>query len=409
MTELQCPRCGNVIPSDSPTCPYCESSGIANETQTAENLRTPHEAFEMFASNSDVSEQAQNRIGPDANKLHEREPEYVYDQTYMRRRHEAETNNLLVLVPFNEDHIARLQEAAGPGWRIEQHPQGLPNDKLESALKRADAVIGEPDPRVLYAEGAHLKLVQMTWAGTDKYTRSGLPFPDGVPLCSAVGGFGHIISQYVVAQTLSIMQNLPGYRAQQLAGVWADRGPVASLEGANVLVFGAGDIGGHIAKRMSGFDAHVTGVCRNAAEPRPWFGRLATLEGAETLLPEADVVACCIPNTDETAHYLDERRLRLMKAEAVLVNVGRGNFVDNLALARVLAEGHLRGAALDVTDPEPLPSGHPLWHEPRCTITPHVSGGSFGRHPGTENRICDICCENLRRLNVGEPLVNRVL
>ena len=97
-----------------------------------------------------------------------------------------------------------------------------------------------------------------------------------------------------------------------------------------------------------------------------------------------------------------------MRPGAVLVNVGRGNFVDCDALADVLAAGAIRGAALDVTSPEPLPADHPLWAEPRCVITPHVSGGSFGRHRQTEDNICAICCDNLRALRTGAALRNLV-
>lgn len=97
-----------------------------------------------------------------------------------------------------------------------------------------------------------------------------------------------------------------------------------------------------------------------------------------------------------------------MKPDAVLVNVGRGNFVDCDALAEVLAAGHLRGAALDVTSPEPLPAGHPLWQEPRCVITPHVAGGSLGRNPQTEDNLCAICCRNLQALVSGGQFINRM-
>jgi phosphoglycerate dehydrogenase-like enzyme len=182
-----------------------------------------------------------------------------------------------------------------------------------------------------------------------------------------------------------------------------------SLEGARVLIFGAGDLGGLTAKRLQGFDVHCTGVCRNVEQPRPHFERLVTLFEAEALLGESDVLVNCLPNTDETMGWLDERRLLLMKKGAILANVGRGNFVDCDALARVLAQGHLRGAALDVTEPEPLPKGHPLWQEPRCFITPHQAGGSFGKSAGTEERICQAACVNLRHFVSGEALEHVVI
>ena len=333
--------------------------------------------------------------------------------------------NLLVLVPFCDEHVAALQRAAGPGWTVERRGPAdastptaicsgrydLPDDELVRALVRADVVIGEPAPALLRRAadaGSRLRLVQMTWAGTDKYTRSDVPFPAGVSLCCAVGGFGQLISQYVVAQVLGLMQNLPAYRDEQQRHRWGDLGPVGSLDGARVLVFGAGNIGGWVARRLRGFDCTITGVCRDASRPRPGFDRLVTLDAAAGELPEADVVAGALPNNDATAGWLDARRLSAMRPGAVLVNVGRGNFVDCDALADVLAAGAIRGAALDVTSPEPLPADHPLWAEPRCVITPHVSGGSFGRHRQTEDNICAICCDNLRALRTGAALRNLV-
>lgn len=312
---------------------------------------------------------------------------------------------LLILVPFREQHIARIRQAAGEGWSLNIHPKGLPEEELRKALATAEAVIGEPAPALLQ-ETESVKWVQITSAGTDLYTRGTVPFPKGMRLTNASGGFGHIISQYAVGQVLAIMQNFPGYVRQQQGENWHDLGPVDSLEGTTVLIFGAGNIGSLTAKRLQGFDTYNVGVCRNTSKGRPGFHTLCTLEEAETWLPKADVVIGCIPNTEESCHYLNEQRLNLMKAGAVLVNVGRGNFVDSMALDRVLTAGRLRGAALDVTEPEPLPVGHTLWRNPRCIITPHVSGGSFGRHIGTEDRICDICCENLQRWNKGEELTN---
>lgn len=304
--------------------------------------------------------------------------------------------------------MQRLREAAGNKAVLRQTDARANSDEMRALLQESDVVLGEPAPELL-AEGTPVRWVQMSWAGTDLYTRSNIPFPKGVRLTNVAGtAFGHIISQFVVGQIIAIAQNFPAYVRLQERAQWMGVGPVMSLENANVLIFGAGDLGGLTAKRLMGFDAHCTGVCRDVAKPRPHFERLVTLDEAESLLPEAHVVVNCLPNTDETAGWLDERRLRLMRKGSILANVGRGNFVDCNALARVLAEGHLRGAALDVTEPEPLPHSHPLWQEPRCFITPHQAGGSFGKSFGTEDRICDVCCENLRRYVSGAPLTHVV-
>lgn len=316
---------------------------------------------------------------------------------------------ILVTVPFREHHMELLREAAGNKATFTQISAPAASDRMRYALAQADAVIGEPAPELL-AEPTPARWVQMTWAGTDLYTRGAIPFPEHVRLTNVAGtAYGHIISQYVVGQVLSIAQNLPTYVRQQDRQLWKSAGAVKSLEGATVLIFGAGDLGSCTARRLSGFGVSCVGVCRNTSKPREFFDNLVALDSAQDVLAQADVVVNTLPNTPQTVRWLNESRLRQMKHDAILVNVGRGNFVDCDALACVLSEGLLRGAALDVTDPEPLPQGHPLWSEPRCVITPHEAGGAFGKSQGTEDRICDVCCENVRRFVAGEPLTHVVL
>ena len=115
-----------------------------------------------------------------------------------------------------------------------------------------------------------------------------------------------------------------------------------------------------------------------------------------------------MPQSPETAGWLSAERLALLPQDAVVVNVGRGSFLDADALARELQSGHLFGAGLDVTEPEPLPAEHPLWNLQNCILTPHVAGVSFGHLPQTEERIWRICAENLERYAAGEPLRNLV-
>ena len=316
---------------------------------------------------------------------------------------------ILVTVPFCEEHMQLLREAGGDSAVLTYTDAAAGSDEMRALLAQSDAVIGEPAP-LLLAEGTPVRWVQMTWAGTDLYTRGAIPFPKNTILTNVAGvAYGHIISQYVLGQILSLMQNFPTYNRLQERKEWQSAGPVLSLDGTQVLIFGAGDLGTCTAQRLQGFDATCIGVCRDTSRPRPYFDNLITLDEAEALLPSSDVVVNCLPNTPATVKYLNERRLRLMPHNAILVNVGRGNFVDCDALARVLKDGHLWGAALDVTDPEPLPSEHPLWEDPRCVITPHQAGGAFGKNRGTEDRICALCCENLKRFVEGQPLRNVVV
>lgn len=319
--------------------------------------------------------------------------------------------DVLVMVPFKEHHMAQIREAAGESANVVQK---LFTDKMfremQEALRTYEVVIGEPPARLLKADDVTVKWVQSTWAGVDVYTRGMRRFPEGMMLTNVAGSaYGHIVSQFAVGQILAITQNLGAYAKVQATMSWHSLGPVMTLEGAHVLIYGAGDLGSYVAKRLSGFDvASITGVCRDTSQPREYFDKLVKLRGAEFELPKIDVVVGCLPSTPESTRYFNERRLRMMKAGSVLVNVGRGDFVDCDALARVLSDGHLRGAALDVTDPEPLPVKHPLWRNQRCLITPHAAGGAFGKCDKTEDRIAAIVCDNLRRYVAGEELEHRV-
>ena len=131
---------------------------------------------------------------------------------------------------------------------------------------------------------------------------------------------------------------------------------------------------------------------------------LYTLERLEQMLPLADIVALCLPGNQDTYHLMNEERLALLKKDAVLLNVGRGMTLDTEALTRALQEGRIAGACLDVTDPEPLPSEHPLWEMDNVILTPHVSG--LFELPETLEQILDICIENLECYLVKRPLRN---
>lgn len=148
------------------------------------------------------------------------------------------------------------------------------------------------------------------------------------------------------------------------------------------------------------------GLKRTVRGAVPGFEQVDAMEELDRWLPRADVVAMCLPHTPETVGLMNESRLRMMKEDAILVNAGRGSALDQEALARVMGEGKLWGAALDVTDPEPLPQDSPLWDIPNLLITPHVAGGM--RLEITRKACIQMAQDNLRRYLAGEPLVNAV-
>jgi len=277
---------------------------------------------------------------------------------------------------------------------------------LKKDLETADIIIGQVSISQIN-EAKNLKWIQCTFAGVDYYLKSP-DMPKHILLTNSTGAFGTSISEYLLTMTLSLYKKMNLYRDQQKKGIWKDLGAEKSLSGKTVLIIGAGDIGCSFAKLLSAFSVHTIGIRRVIRELPPYFGKMYTLDELDSLLPKADVVALCLPSTSKTRGLMDERRLYLMKQDAVLLNVGRGDAIVTDDLIHVLQEGHLLGAGLDVVDPEPLPMEHPLWDMENVILTPHISGVSFDHLPETYQKILAICTENLARYANGTPLKNRI-
>lgn len=275
----------------------------------------------------------------------------------------------------------------------------------KSDIGDAEAVIGEPRTEKI-RQAKSLNFIQMTWAGADIYTCNGA-FPQGIRLATASGAFGGVISEYVVGAVLCLYRRFPEYIENQRSALWRDAGAERTLEGKTALILGTGDIGSNIAKRLSAFGTKNIGIRRTGA-PAQYFDEMHTLSNIDALLPRADLVIGCLPNTKETGHILNYDRLCLMKSDALFINVGRGSLIDTDALIRALEERRIAGAILDVLENEPLAADSPLWKMPNVLITPHISGRGFGHDPETEKKVWDICFENLRRYIAGEDIINEV-
>jgi len=239
----------------------------------------------------------------------------------------------------------------------------------------------------------NLRLVQLLSAGAEKFVGR---LPEGVVLCNARGAHTPATAEWAVTATLAAQRGIPFFVREQEAGRWSF-GTHRSLVGARVLVVGAGDIGQTIGRMLAGFDVDLTYVARTARD-----GVRSTAELPE-LLPHTDVVILVVPVTPETRGLVDADFLAAMPDGALLVNAARGVVVDTDALVGELTSGRLR-AALDVTEPEPLPAGHPLWSAPGLLLTPHVGG----EVPQTGERAAVTVVDQLRRILAGEPLVNVV-
>lgn len=269
-------------------------------------------------------------------------------------------------------------------------------------IEEAEIIFGEPTHEEL-ERAKELKWVQMTWAGADRYLER---FPENVILTTASGAFGETIAEHALAMLFALCRRLPAYSRENH---WQDLGCEKSISGATALIFGAGDIGTAIAKRLKSMGVCTIGVCRDLRKHREGFDIRTNLENAAAFLPETDFVLCALPHNKETAGYFNEERLRLMKDDAVLINVGRGSFVKTEALTELLLQGKFFGVGLDVTNPEPLTQDHPLWTMANVIVTPHVAGVGIGHLKSTEERIWSICAENLNNYLQNLPLRNVVM
>jgi phosphoglycerate dehydrogenase-like enzyme len=236
-----------------------------------------------------------------------------------------------------------------------------------------------------------LKVVQTLTAGVD-WLRPQLP--PGVALCNARGAHDASTAEWAVAAMLGALREFPAFSRAQSEGRWAYQG-TDQLAGKNVLIVGYGSIGAAVERRLAGFEVTVTRVARR---PRPGVAGLAELTG---VVPAADVVVLLVPATPETAGMADAAFLARMKDGALLVNAARGTVVDTAALTAEVASGRLR-AALDVTDPEPLPPGHPLWSLSGVFITPHVAAST----PVSRQRAAQLVRDQAEAYGRGEPLRN---
>jgi phosphoglycerate dehydrogenase-like enzyme len=238
-----------------------------------------------------------------------------------------------------------------------------------------------------------LRVIQTISAGVDWV----LPIlPAGVTLCDARGSRDAAVAEWVLASILASRRTLPELRDRQRAHEWSWR-VSDELAGSTVLILGYGSIGAAVEARLEPFDVTVIRVARSSRTGVHPSGELASL------LPLADIVVVLLPLTPATTGLLGAELLGRMRSGSLLVNAARGPIVDTDALLGLLRDGHLR-AALDVTDPEPLPPDHPLWDAPATLITPHYAGDTLA----AGRRAFALAGEQVRRYLRGDPLLNVV-
>ena len=299
-----------------------------------------------------------------------------------------------VLVPWKS--VSDALGDAGAGLTVEVFTGDAPGPDDLSDVVFFTVPYDRPFGTEPLARLTGVRVVQALTAGYDHLAGR---LPGGVTLCTARGLHDASTAEHALALILAAQRELPRWTRAQDAGRW-EHAHTPSLAGSRVLIAGYGSIGSALDARLRACDAETIRVARR---PRP-DEQVHGVAGLDALLPAADIVVLITPLSPETRGLLDARRLALLPDGALVVNVGRGPVLDTGAILAETASGRLR-AALDVTDPEPLPPGHPLWHCPGVIITPHVAGGAAAFYPMAEAFIA----AQVRRFAAGEPLRNVVL
>lgn len=333
--------------------------------------------------------------------------------------------NPLTILPTYDFDVALLDQirSVDPRVQIEQlsRPERillrgdpLPEDEnaaaartsLDAKLAQTEIILGWPNlSDDLLERAPRLRWIHVSSAGVDDLLGNAAFESGRITVTNSSGVSAISIGEYILGAMLMLAKRQPRFVRQQTEHHW-QRHRTAELAGKTFGIVGLGAIGEAAARRARAFEMRLLAIRRSISEPSSddLIDRLLPPGSLPELLRESDYVALTVPLTPETDGLIGEAELRQMKPSACLINISRGQVIDQDALVQALQEGWIAGAALDVSDPEPLPAESPLWDLEQVIITPHISGVAERQN----ERITAIFCDNLRRYVAGQPLRNLV-
>ena len=314
----------------------------------------------------------------------------------------AQTRKVIANLP---PEMVKELAASSPNVRIVS-TQGV---DMAKEIEDADAVVGVTLTRELFQHARQLKWLHISSAGVEAHGRSVGLFPElvasDVVVTNAKNVYGPQIADHAFAFLLALTRKLNVTIPRQQLEEWpSGRDGMFELNGKTAVIIGVGGIGSQIAQRAHGFGMKVIGVDIRDVPTSNVIQRVVPPDMLNSVLPEADVVFVSVPHTPKSEGMMGARQFELMKKGSYFIAMSRGKIFDHQALVKALDSQRLAGVGLDVTDPEPLPKGHPLWKFKNVIITPHVSGGS----DNLEARLYNLVKENIRRFGAGMPLLNVV-
>ena len=331
--------------------------------------------------------------------------------------------NVLVTIPEMAGQQRYLDEIAAVSPRVGvTHRTSTTYDQTAALLDGVEVLYTNRPPSHLQ-QASRLRWVQVHTSGVDRHSQAVLDAARGIAVTNVAGAHAVPMAEYCLAVMIMLSRGfLQLVRDQQTRARDPRHSPAVELFGQTIGIVGYGQTGREVARQAVAHGMRVLALKRHpeqrratgyqwkgvgdpdGALPARWFGP----EGLQTLLRESDFVVDCLPLTRETAGRFGRDEFAAMKPSTFFINMGRGETVQDEALAAALREHLVAGAALDVSiaDPEPLPPEHPFWELDNLFMSPHISGSRL--QPRYLARTNELFCENLRRYLTGEPLLNRV-
>jgi len=314
-----------------------------------------------------------------------------------------ETQTILFLTsaylnPTKED-LRRLKEAYP---EIEILIRENANYNIED-IKKAEIIVGSPKVKDL-KQAKNLKWLQTPSAGCLPYTYPEIYANKDVLLSNASGTYGNQISDHVLGMIIGFNHNFPLYNKQKREHIWEGFFPKKDLSESTILIVGFGDIGRHVALKTKALGMKTIVIKRTIIEKPIYVDKLGTTKDLKNYISEADYICLTLALTPETTNLFNDECISLMRKDSYLINIARGNLVDEKALIKALKNKEIAGAGLDVTMKEPLEKENPLWDLDNVILTPHVSGCSLN----DAKIVFNIFKENLQNYLKGNKLRNQV-
>lgn len=326
--------------------------------------------------------------------------------------------NVLVMTDINPAMKAEIA-AVDPGrinmvdaskvWSAPDVGDGLEgaaeDPALDQLLQEAEVIYGYRPPPNVFKRAPKLKWYQTMLAGVDHFLTPDLIKSD-IMITNMSGVHSSPVAEVALTMFMMLAKNAPYFMENKRLGVWEREWEPILIDGLTAGVVGLGNIGHNIARLCRALNMEVLATRRSAkaGDKEEFVDKMYPLADLDAMLPLCDVVFMVLPNTPESKHVLDARRLALLKPSAYIINVGRGLTIDEQAMAEALRDGRIAGVGLDAYEKEPLPPNSLLWQLPNAVLSPHVSG----KMKDYDARTNKIFCDNLRRYINGEPLRNVV-